>query len=48
LEVNLGKNHQERLIIYEGDNPELVVIMFARCHKLSQEKQKKLMAVVQE
>jgi len=46
LEVNLGKNQHERLIIYEGDVPELVVIMFARCHKLTAEKQRKLMAVV--
>ena len=46
LEVNLGKNQQERLIIYEGDVPELVVIMFARCHKLTAEKQRKLMGVV--
>ena len=46
LEVNLGKSQQERLIIYEGDVPELVVIMFARCHKLNEEKQRKLMTVV--
>lgn len=46
LEVNLGKSHQERLIICEGDHPDSVVSAFSQKHKLTGEKQKKLMNVV--
>ena len=46
--MNLGKNRQEKLIIYEGDHPEQVVQIFAGTYGLSKEKEAKLMNVVRD
>lgn len=48
LEVNLGKSRQEKLIIYEGDEPEQIVQIFAGTFGLSKEKEGKLMSVVRD
>lgn len=38
LEVNLGKNQQEKLILFEGDDAETIVNAFSNHHGLTPEK----------
>jgi hypothetical protein len=48
LEVNLGKQPQEKLFIYEGDIPEIAVDSFSKLHNLTADKQYKLLSVVKD
>ena len=42
LDVNLGKDRMQRLIIYEGDNVQKVIDEFSKLHKLNTKKRTKL------
>ncbi len=44
--MNLGKQPQEKLFIYEGDIPEVAVEEFTKKHNLTADKQEKLLQVV--
>ena len=46
--MNLGKQPQEKLFIYEGDIPEIAVDSFSKIHNLTADKQYKLLSVVKE
>jgi hypothetical protein len=46
--VNLGKQPQEKLFIYEGDIPEIAVDSFSKLHNLTADKQYKLLSVVKD
>ena len=46
--MNLGHSQASKLVVFEGDQPTAVVEAFSVANKLSDEKKRKLMKVVQE
>jgi hypothetical protein len=48
LEVNLGHNMVSKLVVFEGDEPNEVIDLFAKQNNLSEEKRNKLSRVVNE
>ena len=42
VDVNIGKNGMERIVVYEGDTAESLAANFCEKHKLSGEMREKL------
>ena len=47
LDVNLGSNQMSRIIIYEGDDPTQIAHEFCTVNGLSDNKRRKLIAVIE-
>ena len=47
LDINFGNNQISRIVLFEGDEPELVVEKFARAHGLDEQKKMKLIEIIE-
>ena len=46
MDINLGQNSYTKLVIYEGDDPLLIVDSFTQLHNLNEKKRQKLLVAV--
>lgn len=48
VDVNLGPDHQERIVIYDGDTPTQLAQAFCKQHDLDEEMQEQLTLLLQQ